>query len=57
MGVRGEEPIHALRQRFRGGVNPASLCTVRAARGRGVLPLTPAPLPFEGRGEPDADSG
>jgi hypothetical protein len=38
-------------------VDPASSCSIRAARSRCVSPLTPTPLPCQGRGELDADSG
>jgi hypothetical protein len=34
-----------------------SLWTIRGACGRGVYPSPPTPLPFEGRGELDADCG
>jgi hypothetical protein len=57
MGVRGPGTLPTHYQRSRDTANPASSCTVRGARGRGVSPLTPTPLPFQGRGEPDANSG
>jgi hypothetical protein len=48
MGVRGQRTLPAPRQRLRGSVDPASSCTVRAARSRCVSPLTPDPSPLLG---------